>query len=193
MIAFKRDTSGLYLAEIPANARVAFVFQDQSRNDPTFNLTAQSWIDPGQLGYIAFFVPSATRDWAAFEAGVRKAFAANAGTQIGWFPEPLGIAPVLVSITGQGTSSPTVAESFSLTFRQSVTFQVQPDLFELSTTVLFEDASNSLQIANSPPAPPSRSSRKRHSRAWRFPGRSPAPPARRLNWPSPTSSSSKPA
>jgi len=97
-------------------------------------------------------VPSATRDWAAFEVGVRKAFAANAGTQIGWFPEPLSIAPVLVSITGQGTSSPTVAESFSLTFRQSVTFQVQPDLFELSTTVLFEDASNSLQIANSPPA-----------------------------------------
>ncbi|BCG81999.1 DJ-1/PfpI family protein [Mesorhizobium sp. 113-3-3] len=97
-------------------------------------------------------MPSATRDWAAFEVGVRKAFAANVGTQIGWFPEPLSIASVLVSITGQGTSSPTVAESFSLTFRQSVTFQVQPDLFELSTTVLFEDASNSLQIANSPPA-----------------------------------------
>ncbi|WP_095197979.1 hypothetical protein [Mesorhizobium carmichaelinearum] len=151
MIAFKRDTSGLYLADTPANARVAFLFQDQSRTDPTFDLTAQSWVDPGQLGYIAFFVPSATRDWATFEAGVRKAFTANAGTQIGWFPEPLSIAPVLVSITGQGTSSPTVAESFSLTFRQSVTFQVQPDLFELSTTVLFDDASNSLQIANSQP------------------------------------------
>lgn len=59
--------------------------------------------------------------------------------------------PVLVSVTGQGTSSPTVAESFSLTFRQSVTFQVQPDLFGLSTTVFFDDASNSLQIANNQP------------------------------------------
>lgn len=103
MIAFKRDTSGLYLADTPANARVAFLFQDQSRADPTFDLTAQNWVDPGQLGYIAFFVPSATRDWTAFEAGVRKAFAANTGTQIGWFHEPLSITPVLVSVTGQGT------------------------------------------------------------------------------------------
>ena len=87
----------------------------------------------------------------AFEAGIRTAFAANPGTQIGWFPEPLSIAPILVAVTGQGTSSPTVAQSFSLAFRQSVTFQVQPDLFGLSTTVLFDDASNSLQIANSQP------------------------------------------
>ncbi|GLS22431.1 hypothetical protein GCM10007874_54490 [Labrys miyagiensis] len=151
MIAFKRDTSGLYLADTSTTARVAFLFQDASRTDPTFDLTAQSWIDPSQLGYIAFFAPSATRDWKAFEAGIRAAFTANTGTQIGWFPEPLGTTSVLVAITGQGTSSPTVAESFSLTFRQSVTFQVQPDLFGLSTTVLFDDASNSLQIANSQP------------------------------------------
>ncbi|WP_095088477.1 hypothetical protein [Mesorhizobium sophorae] len=151
MIAFKRDASGLYLADPLAGARVAFVFQDKSRADPTFDLTAQSWVDPGQLGYIAFFVPSATRDWNAFEIGIRKAFADSPGTQIGWFPEPLSIAPILVSVTGQGTSSPTVGESFSLAFRQSVTFQVQPDLFTLSTTVLFDDASNSLQIANSQP------------------------------------------
>ncbi|WP_189407261.1 hypothetical protein, partial [Mesorhizobium sp. M1A.F.Ca.ET.072.01.1.1] len=152
MIAFKRDASGLYLADAPATARVAFLFQDTSRTDPAFDLTAQSWVDPKQLGYIAFFVPSATRDWGAFEAGVRAAFADNAGTQIGWFPEPLSIAPVLVAVMGQGTSSPTVSQSFSLAFRQSVTFQVQPDLFGLSTTVLFDDASNSLQIANSQPA-----------------------------------------
>lgn len=151
MIAFKRDTSGLYLADTPAIARVAFLFQDQSRTDPTFDLTAQSWVDSGQLGYIAFFAPSAKRDWTTFEAGVRKAFAANPGTQIGWFPEQPSIAPVLIAVTGQGTSTPTVAESFSLTFRQSVTFQIQPDLFGLSTTVLFDDASNSLQIANSQP------------------------------------------
>jgi len=151
MIAFKRDASGLYLADISAAARVAFLFQDASRTDPSFDLTAQTWLDPGQLGYIAFFSPSATRDWSAFEADIRAAFTANAGTQIGWFPEPSSIAPVLVAVTGHGTSSPTVAQSFSLTFRQSVTFQVQPDLFGLSTTVLFDDASNSLQIANSQP------------------------------------------
>lgn len=151
MIAFKRDASGVYLADTPANARVAFLFQDATRADPTFDLTAESWTDPAQLGYVAFFTPSATRDWKAFEAGVRDAFASNAGTQIGWFPEPLTVAPVLVAVMGQGTSSPTVSQSFSLAFRQSVTFQVQPDLFGLSTTVLFDDASNSLQIANSQP------------------------------------------
>ncbi|CAM5762883.1 hypothetical protein [Mesorhizobium amorphae] len=151
MIAFKRDASGVYLADTPANARVAFLFQDATRTDPIFDLTADNWTDPAQLGYVAFFTPSATRDWKAFEAGVRDAFASNAGTQIGWFPEPLTVAPVLVAVMGQGTSSPTVSQSFSLAFRQSVTFQVQPDLFGLSTTVLFDDASNSLQIANSQP------------------------------------------
>ena len=148
MIAFKRDSSGLYLADLPANARVAFLFQDASRTDPTFNLTSSSWVDPGSLGFIAFFLPSATRDWQSFAAGIRSAFEANAGTQIGWFPEPLSIAATLVAVTGQGTSSPTIAQSFSLAFRQSVTFQVQPDLFGLTTTVLFDDATNSLQIAN---------------------------------------------
>lgn len=151
MIAFKRDASGVYLADTPANARVAFLFQDATRSDPTFNLTAESWIDPAQLGYVAFFAPSATRDWKAFEAGIRAAFTSNSGTQIGWFPEPLTVAPVLVAVMGQGTSTPTVSQSFSLAFRQSVTFQVQPDLFGLSTTILFDDASNSLQIANSQP------------------------------------------
>ena len=63
MIAFKRDTSGLYLADQPATARVAFLFQDPSRTDPTFDLTGSSWVDPGSLGFVAFFLPSATRDW----------------------------------------------------------------------------------------------------------------------------------
>lgn len=151
MIAFKRDSSGLYLADTPASARVAFLFREASRTDPTFDLTAASWTDSTSLGYIAFFNPSTTRDWQTFASGIRAAFAANAGTQIGWFPEPLSIAPTLVAVTGQGTSSPTVSQSFSLAFRQSVTFQVQPDLFGLSTTVLFDDASNSLRIANSQP------------------------------------------
>jgi hypothetical protein len=108
MIAFKRDSSGLYLADLPEDARVAFLFQDASRIDPSFDLSASSWVDPGSLGFIAFFLPSGTRDWASFAAGIRSAFEASAGTQIGWFPEPLSIAPTLVAVTGQGTGSPTI-------------------------------------------------------------------------------------
>ncbi|MGC2775388.1 MAG: hypothetical protein WA418_07075, partial [Bradyrhizobium sp.] len=148
MIEFLRQASGLYLAEPAADARVAFLFQDASRTDPTFKLTAQSWVDPNQLGYIAFFEPSATRNWDTFAAGVRSAFADNLGTQIGWFPEPLSIQPILVSVSGQGTPAPMLSTAFSLVFRNSVTFQVTPNIFNPTTTVLFDDPSNSLQLGN---------------------------------------------
>ncbi len=148
MIEFTRQSSGLYLADSPEKACVAFLFQNAQLSPATYQLTAQSWVDPNQLGYVAFFVPSKDRDWNAFAASLRNSFVGNAGTQIGWFPEPLTIAPTLVYVTGQGTPTPTVSQSFSLVFRQSVTYQVQPDQFGGSTTVLFDDPSNSLQIAN---------------------------------------------
>jgi len=153
MIEFKRQPSGLYLADPPASARVAFLFQDASRTDPTFSLTAASWTDPNSLGFIAFFVKSGARDWNAFAAAVRSAFTSQPGTQIGWFPEPLTISPVLVNVSGQGTASPMLAQPLSLVFRQSVTFQVQSDIFDPSTTVLFDDASNSIQFGNAQQQP----------------------------------------
>ncbi|MFN3657259.1 MAG: hypothetical protein ACK4UO_08405 [Pseudolabrys sp.] len=150
MIEFTRQPSGLYLeaGQTRATARVAFLFQDAGRTDPTFQLTAQSWIDPGTLGYVAFFVPSATRDWSAFAATLRAAFTAHQGSQIGWFPEPLTLPPTLVFVSGQGTASPVQSQPFSLVFRQSVTFQVRPDLFGSAPTVLFDDATNSIQLGN---------------------------------------------
>jgi large repetitive protein len=153
MIEFTRQPSGLYLAEPASNARVAFLFQDAGRTDPTFELTAQSWINSSALGYIAFFAPSATRDWNSFANGLRAAFTANAGTQIGWFPEPTTIQPVLVSVSGQGTATPMLAAAFSLVFRNSVTFQVQPSIFNPATTVLFDDATNSIQFGNAQQLP----------------------------------------
>ncbi len=148
MIEFTRQSSGLYLAtDQPATARVAFLFQDQSRNDPTFTLDSSSWTSAASKGYIAFFAPSATRDWNNFAGTIRNTFTSNSGSQIGWFPEaPLTLQPNLIFVSGQGTAQPMLSQTFQLKFRQSVTYLAQPDFF--TTTVLFDDATNSLTINN---------------------------------------------
>src|SRR4051812_38502091 len=114
---FKRDASGLYLdaAADRANARVAFLFQDQSQSPPNFELTAASWA--GTVGWLAFFLPDATpsRDWNTFAAGLRAAFAANqnSGSQLGWFAEPLAFQTPTFVLLNQGTP-PILAQSFNL-------------------------------------------------------------------------------
>jgi hypothetical protein len=147
MVQFDRQPSGLYLSTDPADARVAFLFQDPSRTDPNIQLTAQNWTQLSSLGFFAFFVPSGTRDWNAFATGLRNAFAGTAGAGLGWFPEPLGgaNAPILAILSGQG-SAPVLEQSIPLQFRNSVSLSVQPDAFGAGS-FLFDDATNSFQAA----------------------------------------------
>lgn len=146
MIEFTRQPSGLYLADAPDKACVAFLFQNASVAPATFQLTAASWVNSAQLGYVAFITPKArTADaWSALATSLRATFVANLDSQIGWFPETG--QPTLVFVSGQGTPSPTLSQPLSLVFR-NVTYQVQPDLFG-STSVLFDDPTNSIQLGN---------------------------------------------
>lgn len=143
---FKRDSSGLYLdvAADHANARVAFLFQDQNQTPPNFDLTAASWA--GTVGWLAFFVPdsASSRDWDTFAAGLRAAFAAtqNPAPQVGWFAEPLAPATTTIVPFDQGTP-PTLSQSFNLAFRNT-TCIVTPQQFGGTTSVAFDEASNSL-------------------------------------------------
>ena len=149
MLTFKVFQKGLYLldGEIgdPGQARVGFLFQDAGRTDPTFVLSAQSYTDPGQQGYFAFFPPSATRGWDSFAAAVRDLFQATSGAQIGWFDDAAGTvtAPTLVLVGGQGTNAPKVAQPFSLQLN-NLTLQVNTNPFLPSGNppVAFDDASN---------------------------------------------------
>ena len=86
MIQFNRDASGLYLSDTRGNARIAFLFSDAGRTDPSFQLTAQTWGVRDFPGFFAFFAPSKTRDWNDFATILRKAFAPNPAPQVGWFP-----------------------------------------------------------------------------------------------------------
>jgi hypothetical protein len=58
MIQFNRDPSGLYLATDRATARVAFLFKDKTQTPASFQLTAQSWVNPTTVGFLAFFARS---------------------------------------------------------------------------------------------------------------------------------------
>jgi large repetitive protein len=154
MIQFNRDPSGLYLATDRATARVAFLFKDKTQTPASYQLTAQSWVNPTTVGFLAFFVadPNNKRDWTTFANSVRDTFVNKPPAQIGWFPEPLGGAqpPILVLVNGQGTPSPTLSQPFQLAFSQTLTCGVQPKRFGGATTVLFVEQgtgiSNSIVI-----------------------------------------------
>ena len=105
---FQARFSGLYLADVPANARVAFLFQDASCTDPTFE-PHQQQLGRSGLTRLHRVLPAVRHAQLAdllsrHPLGLRS----QCRTQIGWFPEPLSIAATLVAVTGQGTSSPTV-------------------------------------------------------------------------------------
>ena len=152
MITFKLFQNGLYLSEAgisePSKARVGFLFQDASRTDPTFELSQGTWTDPNQQGYVAFFVPSTTRDWAAFAATVRSLFTQTALSQFGWFAESGAnvTAVTLVLVGGQGTSAPFVQSPFSLQFN-NITLTVQANPF-VQSSISFNDTSNAFQVLN---------------------------------------------
>lgn len=147
MIKFSRRACGLYLAEQPADASIAFLFQDVNRRDQEFCLTAQSWEDIKNLGHIAFFEPSHARDWESFANYVRNAFTSwGSGTYIGWFPEQRSIQPIKIFVTRVQGQPPFLQTNLLFVFR-NVTFQVSPNEYD-QTTVLFNDDLNSLQIGN---------------------------------------------
>lgn len=147
MVAFTRDSSGVYLSTDPAVARVAFLFKDPQRTDPTFDLTAATWLALNDTGYFAFVTPSATRDWASFAIQVRGVFSANYQAQLGWFSNDNAVQPVLIALDWSG-AAPVVAQTFSLAFRQSVTLTVLPSLLGGDPTVTFDDASGAFRLTD---------------------------------------------
>lgn len=151
MITFRRYKSDLYLIDAdipnPSQARVGFLFQDAARTDPTFQLTTQTWTNPNDLGFFAFFTPSARPDWDAFAQNLRTLFQANPGTQFGWFTEEGTVAAAtLIPVSNQGTVNANVQSPFSFTF-SSVTLQVLATVFA-SVPITFDDGSNTFQIGN---------------------------------------------
>jgi len=149
MLTFQNFKSGLYLlaADIsnPSQARVGFLFQDASRKDPTFELSAQSWSDPNSQGYFAFFVPSSTRDWDSFAQAVRPLFSGTSFAQFGWFSEGGGsvTAAQLIAIDHSTPSQPQLQATFPLTFR-NVSLQVNANPFMPSANpaISFDDTTN---------------------------------------------------
>jgi len=150
MVTFSRQSSGVYLADLPATARVAFLYADPQKIDPTFELTAASWLALNSAGYFAFFEPSATPDWASFATHIRNVFGdpANAQTQFGWFADASQVPPVLVAVDWS-SGQPVVAQPFSLAFRQSVTLTVQPSLMGGDPTITFDDSSATFRLNDS--------------------------------------------
>ncbi|QAY75870.1 hypothetical protein [Sphingosinicella sp. BN140058] len=149
MVTFSRQPSGVYLAAAPDLARIAFLFKDAQRQDPSFDLSQASWLQLNDAGYFAFFAPSATRDWDGFAATARAAFAANYQSQLGWFGDD---APVLIALDWSG-GAPVVNQPFGLAFRQSVTLTVTPSLLGGNPTIGFDDASSAFRIDNTDGTP----------------------------------------
>lgn len=147
MVTFSRDASGMYFATAASEARVGFLFAEAGRSDPSFDLTAVSWLALNNAGYFAFFEPSATRDWPSFVGKIREAFGASFQSQLGWFDDSGAVQPSLIA-TDWSSSPPAVAQSFSLVFRQSVTFSVQPSLLGGEPTIVFDDASGAFRLNN---------------------------------------------
>ncbi len=153
MIKFQLYKSGLYLTETdindPSKARIGFMFQSASGNPTTFELSQQTWIDPNQQGYFAFFVPSATRDWDSFSASVRNLFSGTFGAQFGWFSESGGnvTAETLFLVGNQGTSTPRIQSPASFIFN-NVTLQIQPNPFGQPAVISFNDDTNTFEIVN---------------------------------------------
>jgi hypothetical protein len=151
MLVFRLLRDGLYLAEgdisDPSKARVAFLFQDAGRTDPSFTLSQATWLDPNSQGYFAFFVPKANRDWKAFAVAVRNAFTGTQDAQLGWFAESGASvsAVTLISVTRSDPQNPVVSQGFSLTFN-NVALQVSNPFSP--SPIAYDDPSNSFRIEN---------------------------------------------
>jgi hypothetical protein len=152
MVVFERSTGGLYLTQAditnPAAARVGFLFQDSSLTDPTFELTPESWANPAQQGYFAFFSPSATRDWSSFATAVRTAFAAVQGAQFAWFDESSGapVATTVLVVSGQGTSNPILGATAAFVNRNATLSIVASPFAPVG--IAWDDTNNLFAINN---------------------------------------------
>ncbi len=152
MLTFARFQGGLYLAEAdlndPPRARVGFLFQDSTRTDSPFVLSQNSWTDPQQQGYFVFFTPSSTRDWVQFASDARSLFEKTERAQFGWLAEDGASlsAMTLVLVANQGTSTPSVAQPFSLSFN-NIVLTVQASPF-IRSIISYDDANNAFQFTN---------------------------------------------
>lgn len=150
MITFSKFRDGLYLTEAalstPEAASIAFLFQDATRDDPSYTLSAESWLAAEDQGFYACFTPSATRDWTSFAQALRTGFATTQNAQIGWFAEDgQSITPVTL-IAVDRTATPKLGTSFSLPFR-NITLSLQAGPF-LPAPITFDDASNAFRLTN---------------------------------------------
>ena len=142
MIQFNRDASGLYLSDTRDNARIAFLFSDAGRTDPSFQLTSQTWgvaRFPRLLCLLrAVQDPRLERFRRDLAPGVR----AESGAASRLVPRPAD-APNIILMRAAGTTP--LANPFSLQFRKSALFAAQPDP-RRGSPVLFDDTTNSLTI-----------------------------------------------
>ncbi|CAM2069755.1 hypothetical protein SCOR_30550 [Sulfidibacter corallicola] len=151
MLTFKLFEGGLYLAEpdfpTPQKATLAFMFQSESRTDPTFDLSQSTWTSSGQQGYFLFFAPSDSRDWSTFASQARALFQATESSQFGWFDDSGDQvkAETLVLVQGQGTATPSVQTPFNLAMG-NITLNVQASPFEI-ISISYDDTQNRFQFA----------------------------------------------
>jgi len=150
MIVFSRFRDGLYLTEAsladPARAGIAFLFNDATRSDPAYTLSAESWADPAQQGFFASFLPASDRDWTGFAAALRNSFGGVQDAQIGWFAESGGTVTAVSLVAIDHSAAPRLSGAVSLGFR-NITLSLQAGPF-LPSPVAFDDASNTFLFAN---------------------------------------------
>jgi hypothetical protein len=113
----------------------------------TFELNAQTWLDPSQKGYFAFFPPAVRADWGAFATSLRAQFEGTNRAQFGWF-DAGGTVIELVIVNAENTGAAFVFEPFELAFGSIVlSVQADPSRFQ-RTPVSFDDGSNSILFSN---------------------------------------------
>jgi hypothetical protein len=147
MLFQRFQSGGLYLAAgdiaNPSTARAAFLFQDASRTDASFDVTSTSW----GVGLYVFFAPSSTRDWASFAAAVRAIFVPSSGIQFAFVSEAAGnVSAVSTFIISGQAGSYTLAAPANFQAR-NVTVNVSANPI-YPPVVAFDDQANQFTISN---------------------------------------------